>query len=99
MNAQHGPGIDPTISGTGSTNRFPFPTTPNKSLDTLMVEDELGDRPRDICIAHERQCAVIEDEPLIVDPDCHDSMIFVREAIPQHDNLHGILWESCCEQR
>ena len=32
-------------------------------------------------------------------PDCHDSMLFVRPAISQHDNFHRILREPRGEQR
>src|SRR5262249_22035668 len=58
-----------------STDRLPIPTTPNKSADTLIIENELGNGAPDIHVAHKRQCEVIEDEPLIIDPDGHDRMI------------------------
>ena len=74
----------------GSTD-FPIPTTPNKSADTLIIENELGNCAPDIHVAHERQCAIIEDELLIIDSDCHDRMIFVWQTVPQHDDLHRIL--------
>jgi hypothetical protein len=87
-----GPGTDPAIYHRhGSTDRFPIPTTPNNSADTLIVKNELRDRARDICVALEHQCAVIKDESLMIDPDCHDSMIFVWQTVPQHDDLHRIL--------
>ncbi|SIO64485.1 hypothetical protein SAMN05443247_10424 [Bradyrhizobium erythrophlei] len=69
---------------------FPIPTTPSKSADALIIENKLGNRAPDICVAHERQCAVIKIEPLIIDPDCHDSMIFVWRTASQHDDLHHI---------
>jgi hypothetical protein len=47
---------------------FPIPTTPNKSADALIIENKLGTRAPDTYVAHERQCAVIKDEPLIIDP-------------------------------
>jgi hypothetical protein len=47
-------------------------------------------------VADNGQCAVIEDEPLMIDLDCHDSTIFVWQTVPQYDDLHCILWESCC---
>jgi len=40
-----------------------------------MVENELWGHPRGICVANERQCAIIEDKPLIIDSDGNDSMI------------------------
>src|SRR5215471_9006165 len=66
----------------GSTDCFPIRATQNESGDTLIIENELGNRAPDIHVAHERQCAVIEDEPLIIDPDCHDSMVFVWQTVP-----------------
>ena len=75
----------------GSADCFPIPTAPNKSADTLIIENELGNCAPDIHVAHERQCAVIEDEPLVIDPDCNDRMIFVCQTVPQHDDLHRIL--------
>ena len=35
----------------------------------------------------------------MIDLDCNDSMIFVWQTVPQYDDLHCILWESCCQQR
>jgi len=46
----------------GSTGGFRILATPNKPPHPLIVENELGDRPSDICVAHECQSAVIEDE-------------------------------------
>jgi hypothetical protein len=82
-----------------STGRFATPTVPDKSPNTLIVKNEFRNRPRDICVAHERQCAVIEYEPLTIDPDCRDSMIFIWETVPQHDDLHRIACDTSCQQR
>ena len=81
---------DPGIRQRRLAARFPIPTAPDKSAHTLIVENELWDRALHIHVAHECQCAVIEDEPLMIDPRCHDSMIFVWLAIPQYDDFHCI---------
>ena len=94
-----GPQAEREIVRIESAARSRAPTHPVESPDTLIVEDELRDRPRDLCVAHERQCAVVEDEPPMIDPDCHDSMIFVRQSVPQHSDPHFIFRESCRQQR
>src|SRR5215831_20850342 len=74
----------------GSTDCFPISTTPNESGDTLIIENELGNRAPDIHVAHERHCPVVENEPLMINTDCHHSMIFIWQTVPQYDDLHRI---------
>ena len=56
-------------------------TGPAKSLDPFMVEHEFRDRARDICVAHQRQRAVVKYQPLTIDASCNGGMIFVREEV------------------
>jgi hypothetical protein len=56
-------------------------TRPVESLDPFMVEHEFWDRARDICVAHQRQRAIVKNQPLTVDASYNGGMIFVREEI------------------
>jgi hypothetical protein len=46
-----------------------------------MVEHEFRNRARDICVAHQCQRAIVEDQPLTIDASCGGGMIFIREEV------------------
>jgi hypothetical protein len=74
-----------------SAGRSPVPTRRVESFDTFMVEHEFWDRSHDISVAHQRQRAIVKDQPLTIDSSCDRSMVFVWEGVFQDDDLHIVV--------
>src|SRR5205085_3839791 len=64
-----------------------------------MVEHEFWDSSRDICVAHQRQRAIVKDQPLTIHASGDCSVIFVWEQVFQYDDLHIVLGNACLQQR
>jgi hypothetical protein len=64
-----------------------------------MVEHEFRDRTRDISVAHQRQRAIVKDQPLIIDARCDGGMIFIREEVFQDNDLDIVPGNTCLQQR
>jgi hypothetical protein len=64
-----------------------------------MIEHEFRDRARDICVAHQRQRAIVKDQPLIINARCDGGMIFVREQVFQDNDLDILPGNTCLQQR
>jgi hypothetical protein len=65
----------------------------------LPVEHEARDRADEVGVAHQRQRAVVQDQPLAVDADRDRGVIFIREDVLEDDDLDIVLRKTRGAQR
>ena len=65
----------------------------------MPVEHKLRRRAREVHVAHQRQRAVVQDEPIAIDTRCQHGVIFIWEIVLQDDDLHIVFGEAGLEQR
>ena len=68
--------------------RLPGSTSRDEAPRAVLIQHEFWDGPNHIRIAHQREAAIVQDQPLPVHARCQGRMVFLLKDVSQDDDPH-----------
>src|SRR5712692_5211283 len=84
-----------------SAGAWPLPdsTWRDEAARAGLIQHEFWDGSNHIRIAHQREAAAVQDQPLPVHTRCYDRMVFLGQEVSQDDDFHIVMRQACLQQR